>query len=162
MKDYKEVLKEFSLVGVKSTHIRPDPRWDLQKAYVFTKDILTEQIRSDLEEIIGITPDISNHCAIQSILYVLPTELSEKVPEEAKNELKQLGYKNINAVFIRGATNPIIARDAYKEAGDILEKAFHKLKEKYGKRFDWHFTALELDTCKVLMNHNLELSKMEY
>jgi hypothetical protein len=161
--DYKAEFRKLDLRDVESDHIQPTPRWDLQKVYVFTKDIPTDQLRTDLEERVGIRPDISTAYAIQSMLYVLPTDMPEGMPAEIRDAVAGDGL-DTNAVFIRGATNPFCAGGAKERAGKLLHDALQELQGKYDGRVGWRFGEAKdlLDTSAVLVAHDQDLAKMEY
>lgn len=166
-RDYKKVFRTLKLEDVEGNHIQPTPRWDLQKVYVFTKDIPTDQLRNDLEKRVGgVQPPLSSVYAIQSILYVFPTEMPDRMPTEIKELISQEGF-DTNAVFIRGATNPYIVASASREAGNLLYGALEKLGEKYNKkttRISWRFKEAEtlMNTAAVLAKHDPELVVLEY
>ncbi|HIJ98795.1 TPA: hypothetical protein H1005_02535, partial [archaeon] len=133
--------------------------------FVFIKGELTiDKLRADLEKLIGLYPKIPEALAIHCLLYVLPTDLPEKMPANIKGPVNEGGYTTC-AVFIRGATNLYVSVSAVKEAGDKLLEAFNRLKQKYGEdNVAWRFAEAKtlLNTRQLLMQYDKELARIEF
>lgn len=145
-------------------HILPNPRYDLHRVYVYTKDVPIERVRSDLEEKVGLPDAMAQAYAINCMLYVLPVDIPDDMPEELRVPLKENGF-DLSAVFIRGATNEYVKAKTIEVAGELLEKALKELREEYGNfNIGWSFREAHnlLDPCDILLRYDEGLAELEY
>lgn len=165
--DYKAVLRDRLGEHVGFTHIDRSPRQDLGRVFVLIGGISIDQLRVELEAETGIKPNIGNAYAIQSVMYVLPytpsAERLKTLTPILREDILTPGMLTA-AVFIRGATNPIVASTAKNTAGNLLCGALEKLRERHGVKISWTFGEARavLNTDEVLGQYDEELYRMEF